>query len=111
MFCDIRTVQGGAFDGDPRQCLKRVLKKAADQGYTFYVGPEIEFFYFQNAEGTKVLDQGGYFDLTSLDAGSAIWDNLRFTQRLPINAMLHTLGVCARGRQQGNLLHHPRLRR
>ncbi len=70
MFCDIRNVQGGAFDGDPRQCLKRVLKKASDQGYTFYVGPEIEFFYFQNAEGTKTLDQGGYFDLTSLDAGS-----------------------------------------
>ncbi len=70
MFCDIRNVGGSAFDGDPRQCLKRVLKKASDQGYTFYVGPEIEFFYFQNAEGTKVLDQGGYFDLTSLDAGS-----------------------------------------
>lgn len=70
MFCDIRNVQGGAFDGDPRQCLKRVLKKAADQGYTFYVGPEIEFYYFQNSEGTKTLDQGGYFDLTSLDAGS-----------------------------------------
>ena len=70
MFCDIRNVNGAPFDGDPRQCLKRVLKKASDQGYTFYVGPEIEFFYFQNAEGTKVLDQGGYFDLTSLDAGS-----------------------------------------
>lgn len=70
MFCDIRNVQGGSFDGDPRQCLKRVLKKASDQGYTFYVGPEIEFFYFQDASGTKTLDQGGYFDLTSLDAGS-----------------------------------------
>ena len=70
MFCDIHNVQGGAFDGDPRQCLKRVLKKASDLGYTFYVGPEIEFFYFQDADSTKTLDQGGYFDLTSLDAGS-----------------------------------------
>ena len=70
MFADIVDSNGVAFAGDPRQCLKRNLKKASDLGYTFYVGPEIEFFYFQNSESTKVLDQGGYFDLTSLDAGS-----------------------------------------
>jgi glutamine synthetase len=70
MFCDIRNVSGLPFDGDPRQCLKRNLKKAADLGYTFYVGPEIEFFYFKDSESTQTLDRGGYFDLTSLDAGS-----------------------------------------
>ncbi len=70
MFCDIRNVSGQPFDGDPRQCLKRNLKKAADLGYTFYVGPEIEFFYFKDSESTQTLDRGGYFDLTSLDAGS-----------------------------------------
>ena len=70
MFADIKDANGGPFVGDPRQCLKRNLKKASDLGYTFYVGPEIEFYYFQNSEGTKTLDQGGYFDLTSLDAGS-----------------------------------------
>ncbi len=70
MFADIVDENGSPFVGDPRQCLKRNLKKAADLGYTFYVGPEMEFFYFQDAESTKTLDQGGYFDLTSLDAGS-----------------------------------------
>lgn len=70
MFCDIVDANGTPFAGDPRQCLKRNLKKASDLGFTFYVGPEIEFFYFQNSESTKTLDQGGYFDLTSLDAGS-----------------------------------------
>ncbi len=70
MFCDIRNVSGQPFEGDPRQCLKRNLKKAADLGYTFYVGPEIEFFYFKDSESTQTLDRGGYFDLTSLDAGS-----------------------------------------
>ena len=70
MFCDIRGIHGAPFEGDPRQCLKRVLRKASDLGYTFYVGPEIEFFYFQNSDSTKTLDRGGYFDLTSLDAGS-----------------------------------------
>ena len=70
MFADVVDANGAPFSGDPRQCLKHNLKKASDLGYTFYVGPEIEFFYFENSESTKTLDQGGYFDLTSLDAGS-----------------------------------------
>ncbi len=70
MFADIVDVNGTPFVGDPRQCLKRNLKKASDLGFTFYVGPEIEFFYFKNPEEAKPLDQGGYFDLTSLDAAS-----------------------------------------
>jgi len=70
MFADIVDVNGNSFSGDPRQCLKRSLKKASDLGFTFYVGPEIEYFYFQNSESTKTLDQGGYFDLTPLDVAS-----------------------------------------
>ena len=70
MFCDILHPDGTAFEGDPRFVLKRNLKRAADLGFTFYVGPELEFFYFRNAEGTEVLDAGGYFDLTPLDVAS-----------------------------------------
>lgn len=70
MFCDILHPDGSAFEGDPRYVLKRNLKRAADLGFTFYVGPELEFFYFRNAEGTEVLDAGGYFDLTPLDVAS-----------------------------------------
>ena len=39
----------------------------------FYVGPELEYFYFRSADTSgppEVLDRGGYFDLTTLDAGS-----------------------------------------
>ena len=70
MFCDILYPDGRAFEGDPRYVLKRNLKRASDLGFTFYVGPELEYFYFQNSEGTQVLDAGGYFDLTPLDAAS-----------------------------------------
>ena len=70
MFADIVHMNGSPFAGDSRQCLKRNLKKALRLGYTFYVGPEIEYFYFQNAKDTEPLDQGGYFDLTPLDAAS-----------------------------------------
>jgi len=67
MFCDIQTPDGEPFNGDPRYVLKRNLEKAAKMGYTMYVGPELEFFYFKDSNGTEVLDRGGYFDLTPLD--------------------------------------------
>jgi glutamine synthetase len=68
MFCDISTPGGVPFEGDPRTVLKRNLRRAADLGYTFYVAPEIEYFYFRNnGPEPEVLDHGGYFDLTPLD--------------------------------------------
>ncbi len=71
MFCDILTPEGTPYEGDPRYALKRNLKKAADLGFTFYVGPELEFFYFKSATGKpEILDHGGYFDLTPLDVAS-----------------------------------------
>ena len=70
MFCDISGPGGEPFDGDPRRVLKQTLARAAAQGYTFYVSPEIEFFYFRDPQSTEPLDQGGYFDLTPGDAGS-----------------------------------------
>lgn len=70
MFCDIYRTNGQPFEGDPRYVLKRTLRRAAEQGYTFYVSPEMEYFYFKDAQGTEPLDRGGYFDLTPLDGGS-----------------------------------------
>ena len=85
MFCEIRTPNGDPYDGDPRNVLKKVVAKAEALGYTMNVGPELEFFYFEDSLGTKVLDQGGYFDLTTLDAGSDL-------RRDTINA-LQALGI------------------
>src|SRR4030043_1279737 len=70
MFCDILKPGGEPFEGDPRYVLKRNLKLAADKGYTFYVGPELEYFYFQDSSSTQILDEGGYFDMTPLDAAT-----------------------------------------
>jgi glutamine synthetase len=69
MFCDISTPDGAPFEGDPRGVLKRNLDAAAELGFTFYVAPELEFFYFADSgPKPKVLDRGGYFDLTPLDS-------------------------------------------
>ncbi|MBL7125188.1 MAG: glutamine synthetase [Dehalococcoidales bacterium] len=70
MFCDILRPGGELFEGDPRYVLKRNLKRAVDMGYTFYVGPELEYFYFQDSKGTEPLDEGGYFDMIPLDAAT-----------------------------------------
>ncbi|MFC2040496.1 glutamine synthetase family protein [Chloroflexota bacterium] len=71
MFCDVQKPGGEPFEGDPRYVLKRNLKRAADLGYSFYVGPELEYFYFKGAPpSTEPLDAGGYFDLTPLDAAT-----------------------------------------
>ena len=70
MFCDIQKPGGDIFEGDPRYVLKRNLKRAADMGYTFYVGPELEYFYFKDKYSTETIDDGGYFDLTSLDTAT-----------------------------------------
>ncbi len=70
MFCDILHPDGTPFEGDPRYVLRRNLERAADLGYTFYVGPELEYFYFAKPESTELLDHGGYFDMTPLDAAS-----------------------------------------
>jgi len=68
MFCDVMKPGGEPFEGDPRFVLKKNLKRAADLGYTYYVGPELEYFYFKDSTCTVGLDAGGYFDLTPLDA-------------------------------------------
>ncbi|MCL6520001.1 MAG: glutamine synthetase family protein [Armatimonadetes bacterium] len=71
VFCDIYLPDGTPYEGDPRYVLKKVLERASNMGYTFYVGPELEYFYFKNNKGTpEGLDEGGYFDLTPADVAS-----------------------------------------
>ncbi|MDY6967082.1 MAG: glutamine synthetase family protein [Spirochaetota bacterium] len=71
LFCNIMNPDGTPYYGDPRFALKRNLQKAADHGYIFYVGPELEFFYFKSSKGyPETIDDGGYFDLTPLDVAS-----------------------------------------
>ena len=84
MFCDILEPDGTHYAGDPRYALKRMIKKAKDMGFTYYVGPELEYFYFKdNSIQTQTLDAGGYFDLTPLDVSS----NLRNDTILALEKM------------------------
>jgi glutamine synthetase len=70
MFCDILNPDGTPYKGDPRYVFKRLLSKVAEQGYTYYIGPELEYFYFKDHKCTEIIDEGGYFDSRPLDLGS-----------------------------------------
>jgi glutamine synthetase len=67
IFCDVQRLSGEPFEGDPRFVLRRNLERAREKGFTFYAGPEIEFFYFRSSERPEPLDHAGYFDLTQQD--------------------------------------------
>jgi len=84
MICDVLNPDRTPYEGDPRYVLKRALERAKDMGFDhYYVGPELEYFYFKNSEGTEILDKGGYFDLTTLDMAS----DLRRETVLALEAM------------------------
>jgi glutamine synthetase len=71
MICDVVTPAGDPYEGDPRNVLRRAIERMKGMGFdTFNVGPELEYFYFKDDDGTEILDRGGYFDLTTLDAAS-----------------------------------------
>ncbi len=73
MFCDIHHPGGQPFEGDPRYVLRRNLDDALAAGFSFFVAPEMEFFYFADGDPSKTptpLDSGSYFDLTTSDVAS-----------------------------------------
>jgi glutamine synthetase len=73
MFADVRTPEGEPYEGDPRHVLRRAIERARHMGFDdFCVGTELEYFLFKDPKSTEVLDEGGSFDLTTLDAGSDV---------------------------------------
>jgi glutamine synthetase len=74
MFCDIVMPDGSPSYADPRFVLKRTLSKAAENGFTFYTHPEVEFYLFKDTPtpgGEPVpVDRSGYFDHTAQSMGS-----------------------------------------
>ncbi|MDD5687438.1 MAG: glutamine synthetase family protein [Elusimicrobia bacterium] len=67
MFCDILNPDGTPYDGDTRYILKKNLEEVKKLGFTFNVGPELEYFYFKSDKSPEIIDEGGYFDYVPLD--------------------------------------------
>src|SRR3979409_2011271 len=57
MFCDIVTPERTPYEGDPRHVLRRAVERANAMGFDhYYVGPELEYFYFRDAKSTEGPD-------------------------------------------------------
>jgi glutamine synthetase len=88
VFCDIHNLDGTPFQGDPRQVLRRNLEEARSMGLTFFVAPDMEFFYFANPQrgsAPEPLDEAGFFDLTASDvAGSLRKQTIRTLEAMGI---------------------------
>ena len=70
VFCDVLDRNFKPFEGDPRWVLRRQLERAQKMGLDFYVGPELEYFYFKSSEERELIDNGGYFDVLPADLGN-----------------------------------------
>jgi glutamine synthetase len=77
VVCDVVNLDGSPFEGDPRHVLRRALERARSLGFSFFVAPELEYFYFDRVDGQSgkppvPLDHGSYFDLTTHDLASQL---------------------------------------
>jgi glutamine synthetase len=95
VFCDIHHLDGMPFDGDPRQVLRRHVRACHERGMTFYVAPDIEFFYFappERGQAPRPLDEASFFDLTTNDiTGSLRRQTIRTleTMGIPVEYSFH----------------------
>ena len=68
IFCDVCTPDRKPFEGDPRECLRRMFYRAEERGFLMNVGAELEYYYFPDDHTPVPMDEVGYFDLTPDDS-------------------------------------------
>lgn len=72
-ICDVQYPDGSPFMADSRYILCKAAERAKQEGYTFIVGPESEFFLFDMSEDgvptTRTSEKGGFFDIGPVDMG------------------------------------------
>ncbi|NHJ49784.1 MAG: glutamine synthetase [Asgard group archaeon] len=98
---DVFTPQNKYFTGDPRDVLRRACQRAAELGFTFKVGAELEFFLLEKKDGDYVpTDHAGYFDSSPFDKGFEIkQDILALSRKMGIHCEMGHHEV-ARGQQE-----------
>ncbi len=75
IICDVYMPDNKPFEGDPRYILKRAIKEAEELGFSFNVGPELEFFIFKPKDGEITPaphDIAGYFDYSPRDLAGEV---------------------------------------
>ena len=105
IFCHILTPEGEPFEGDPRYVLRRNLERATRMGFTYYVAPELEYFYLKDSESCHLLDRGGYFDQEESEQATDLRREMVLTLEamgIPVEFSHHEM---ANGQHEINLRH------
>lgn len=96
MFAEIRNPDGSRYTGDPRNVLETNLSRLRDHGFSdMNIGPEAEFYYFDDDAGAKVIDRAGYFDIVPVDLGDDLREATVFaleSMGIPVEYMHHEVG-------------------
>ncbi len=76
LFCDVYGPDGTPSPSDPRTALRRMTARAADMGYIYNTGPELEFFIFEHNNNHSIhpvpYDVVGYFDFSPRDTAQQV---------------------------------------
>ncbi len=100
VFCDVCTPDRKPFAGDPRDALRRMIRKAEKAGYLLNVGAELEYYYFPDEHTPEPLDNVGYFDLSVSDAARDLRRNTVLTlekMSVPVEYTFHAAGRSQHG--------------
>ena len=112
MICDVVTPDGEPYEGDPRYVLRRALDRMRDMGFdTFNVGPELEYFLFEDDKGTQDTRRGRLLRQTTLDAaGELRSETVRALEGMgiPIEYVHHEVGP---SQHEIDMRYAPRARR
>jgi glutamine synthetase len=96
MFADIRNPDGTPYASDPREVLKRNLRRLQEHGYSrMNIGPEAEFYYFADDRTPETIDKAGYFDIVPVDMGDDLREATVFaleSMGIPVEYMHHEVG-------------------
>lgn len=103
MFCNIYTPSGERFEGDSYYCLERLFYHADEKyGYLLNVGPELEYFYFDDGQIPVPQDSAGYFDLTPYDSAHDLRRSTTLTlekMSIPVVYSYHSMAPSQNGIQ------------
>lgn len=89
LICNVHTLRGEPFIGDPRNVLIKALKHAEELGFSYKTGMELEFFLFRAGENRSLLplspvDQTSYFDFSTDPVKPVIREMVRVLTQMNI---------------------------
>ena len=99
VICNVHTLRGEPFIGDPRNALIKALRQAEEMGFTYKTGMELEFFLFRTHDERPLqpltpFDNSSYFDMSMHPAKSVVREMVTALKamNIPVDSTHHEIG-------------------